>query len=343
MAYRVRNYNLTIGYLNIQGLHNKNGCKLPHLVSELNNDIEILSEIWACECDATVEGYNILAQVDPQKRAGVRKGRKSGGIRILIKTNLYKDVKVLKKSNNFVWFEINHRLLENLQSNLIICASYIHDITSTYFTPSIFDELSKDILGFCNQDTPLIIMGDMNARTSTLEEYSAHLADDHQVCSIEIDNHTIPISVRQNCDKETNSHGKNVIELCNTFNLKILNGRSNGDPLGNFTYYDEKLGASLVDYSICSQNFYKHIDNFMTLPHNELSDHCKIVTEINGYIANETSVNDSYDWKNIPKKFHWNNDVKKAFVDYFSGAQGKINEINQRIDAGLINSTGKMI
>ena len=90
---------LTIGYLNFQGLHNKNGCKLPHLASELNNDIEILSEIWACECNAMVEGYDILTQVDPQKRAGARKGRKSGGIRILIKSNLYKQVKVLKKSN----------------------------------------------------------------------------------------------------------------------------------------------------------------------------------------------------------------------------------------------------
>ena len=78
---------------------------------------------------------------------------------------------ILKKSNNFVRFEINHRILnKNLQNNLIICATYIHDITSKYFTPSIFDELNGDILSFCNQDTPLIIMGDMNARTASLEE-----------------------------------------------------------------------------------------------------------------------------------------------------------------------------
>ena len=81
-----------------------------------------------------------------------------------------------------MWFEINHRILENLQKKMIICATYIHDITSTYFTPSIFDELTKGILNFCNQDTPLVITGDMNARTAFLNEHSADLNDDHQTC-----------------------------------------------------------------------------------------------------------------------------------------------------------------
>lgn len=81
----------------------------------------------------------------------------------------------------------------------------------------------------------------------------------------------------------------------------------------------------------------------MTLPHNELSDHCKIVTEIKGYIANEALINDTYEWKSIPKKINWNDDFKKAFTNHLLGAEGKISEINQRIDAGLVNITGKMI
>ena len=81
----------------------------------------------------------------------------------------------------------------------------------------------------------------------------------------------------------------------------------------------------------------------MTLPHNELSDHCKTVTEIKGYIANEALINDTYEWKSIPKKINWNDDFKKAFTNHLLGAEGKISEINQRIDAGLVNSTGKMI
>ena len=78
-------HNLTLGYHNVSGLHNKNGCKVYDLIPELFNDIEIWSEIWACNCDISVKGYDILGQVDPQKRCDAKKGCKSGGIRILVK------------------------------------------------------------------------------------------------------------------------------------------------------------------------------------------------------------------------------------------------------------------
>ena len=186
-------------------------------------------------------------------------------------------------------------------------------------------------------------MGDMNARTASFAEKHIEPSSDHQNISIEIDNHTIPINARRNCDSVINYHGKKVIEFCNTYNLKILNGRSKGDPLGNFTYYDEKLGASVVDYSICNQDFYGHIENVMTLPQNELSDHCKIVTVIKGYIFDDTTVKDTYNWKDLPINIHWNDDTKTVFTNYLLKAENELNEINQRIDAGLINSTGKLI
>ena len=52
----------------------------------------------------------------------------------------------------------------------------------------------------------------------------------------------------------------------------ILNGRSKGHPLGNFTFFDPNIGASSIDYlTICNQSFYKNIKNVMVLPQNELS------------------------------------------------------------------------
>ena len=65
-------------------------------------------------------------------------------------------------------------------------------------------------------------MGDMNARTASLEEQPTDPSDDHQKNSIETANHTIPINTRRNCDNVINSHGKNIIEFCNTYNLKSL-------------------------------------------------------------------------------------------------------------------------
>ena len=82
--YREVCHNFKIGYKNSQGLHNKNGCKLDDCSKEFTCDIEILSETWGCNCEKnTFENYDILAQVDPQKHKGTKKGRKSGGIRDL--------------------------------------------------------------------------------------------------------------------------------------------------------------------------------------------------------------------------------------------------------------------
>ena len=343
MANLAEYHNPSIGYLNIQGLHNKNGCKLPHLIPELKCDIEIWSETWACKCKIEVEGYDILAKIDPQKKVGVSKGRKSGGICVLVKSYLFKQCNVIKKSNNFIWVEIHRSVIKNLEKNLIICAKYIHDITSVYYSPNIFQELSKDILDFGDQNTPLLIIGDMNARTSTSDENPPAPSIDHSECYIETENYNIQIKPRNNCDKEINAHGNKIIEICKSYNLQILNGRMDGDPLGNLTYFNENLGASAVDYCICSQNFFKYISNFMTLPQNELSDHCKIVTEIKGGLQENMTDKDNYDWKNLDENFIWDENCKEDFIKFLEGANHEISEINQRIEAGLVNSTGKKI
>ena len=108
-----RIHNLTIGYQNIQGLHNQNGCKLTHLTQNLKDDIEIWSETWACKCEISAEGYEVLAKVEPHKKLGVKKGRKSGGIIILVKKYLFKQMKVLKKSDHFIWLELDRRVIKN--------------------------------------------------------------------------------------------------------------------------------------------------------------------------------------------------------------------------------------
>ena len=78
--------------------------------------------------------------VEPQKHAGVKKkGRKSGGFIILIKKNIdRKFIKFAKISNNFVWIEVSKNVIENLNENLLIIASYINDINSTYYDDKIF-------------------------------------------------------------------------------------------------------------------------------------------------------------------------------------------------------------
>ena len=52
-----KSHNFKIGYKNIQGLHNKAGCKIGECSNELFCDIEVLSEVWGCSCEKRFPGY----------------------------------------------------------------------------------------------------------------------------------------------------------------------------------------------------------------------------------------------------------------------------------------------
>ena len=74
------------------------------------------------------------------------------------------------------------------------------------------------------------------------------------------------------------SHGNKIINFCKTFDFIILNGRTEGDPFGNYTHLNFNNGPSTIDYALCNKKCYELISNFLILPMNELSDHSKIVS-----------------------------------------------------------------
>ena len=120
-----------MGYQNIHGLHDAVGCKASRLESQLKNDIEMLSEIWGCECKLSFDDY-LIEKVEPQKHPGVNKGRKSGGFLILIRKNLKNKYKITKKSNNFVWIEFSKNLIQNIEGNFYIVTAYVLYLTCYY-------------------------------------------------------------------------------------------------------------------------------------------------------------------------------------------------------------------
>ena len=48
-------------------------------------------------------------------------------------------------------------------------------------------------------------------------------------------------------DGYVNSFGRKLLSLCKTTGLRILNGRHEGDKVGNFTFFGAN-GMSLIDY-----------------------------------------------------------------------------------------------
>ena len=126
-------------------------------------------------------------------------------------------------------------------------------------------------------DNNTIIMGDLNGRTKTKEDFIRDKNDKHSPI-----NRTLaytkddPLHERQNLDTHhVDEQGKLILALCKNASMRILNGRTRGDYNGNFTRYPSKISdnPSTIDYTLCSTNLIKEIISFSVLPFSGLSDH----------------------------------------------------------------------
>lgn len=81
----------------------------------------------------------------------------------------------------------------------------------------------------------------------------------------------------------------------------------------------------------------------MVLPQNELSDHSKIVTELKETPNMGSHTPDNYKWEILQNKFIWDENQKTHFINYLENDNDRISDIKQRIEAGLIGSTGNKI
>ncbi len=88
-----------------------------------------------------IDGYTPII-LDQNKHRYTSKGRSSGSIVIWYKNSLADQVKLCKKTPNYIWIQI---------SSLAICGIYIPAEQSNYFDENIFEDLSKDITEFTQE------------------------------------------------------------------------------------------------------------------------------------------------------------------------------------------------
>ena len=96
----------------------------------------------------------------------------------------------------------------------------------------------------------MILLGDMNARTGVLNDFICN----DQPIPIDWESDYIPdidLKPRNNMDAGINEYSKSLINMCQSFKLRILNSRILGDLLGQFTSYHYN-GNSMVDYALIS-------------------------------------------------------------------------------------------
>ena len=103
-------------------------------------------------------------------------------------------------------------------------------------------------------------MGDLNART---RKYSDSVCKEgNNLITNDQSEFSLCPTQRNSFDNELNSHGKRLLEICKSADLRILNGRVSGDSLRRVTFHGEN-GVNVVDYTVCDQDLLSRVANFV--------------------------------------------------------------------------------
>ena len=128
----------------------------------------------------------------------------------------------------------------------------------------------------------------------------------------------------------------------------ILNGRTKEDYWGNFTHYNKNKGASSVDLAIISCKIFENVKRFMVLPQLDISDHYKILTQIdniNQTYSAKPEERETYNWLKLPNKYKWEEKHTEKYKRVLDSEEIRrlIFQAEQSLEAGLIESTGSKI
>ena len=191
-----------------------------------------------------------------------------GGVAIMMKDGLASHSHVIRKhaESGILWVGI--ALPNRRPISLAVC--YLPPHGSTYYSQtgismaSHFDTLRADVAEF-SVHSSIIMCGDFNARTGSRSDIlECDWADMERVGLpvVEAGVSSAPMAhrlpPRRTCDRRTvNAPGERLLELCQSSQLVILNGRLPGDmdvvSGGAFTFRARgRQGRSLIDYFIAS-------------------------------------------------------------------------------------------
>ena len=210
-----------------------------------------------------------------------KRGRKSGGLMIFVKKEIYKYFTKVKESDNSIWIKIeNIKCSGYISQSIYLCFCYVKPYKSKDLSEHIFSQLTTEISYFQSLGE-VLISGDFNARTGDLTDFIPHdsTTETFSDCPLPLDYSPDPTLPRSNTDNQTNLHGELLTTLCKTLNLRILNGRFMGDSLGYCTFYNFN-GSSCVDYMLATNRVLHNVMYFNVLPPTELSDHSIICTRL---------------------------------------------------------------
>ena len=182
----------------------------------------------------------------------------------------------------------------------------------------------------------LLIMGDLNARTGIEDDF---LSTDKIVPDLEEYREILNDNCqkRVSCDKVRNKFGKELLDFCKTYAVRILNGRAGEDSrVGNFTFIGPS-GNSVIDYAICSDKMLQQINDFKIGERTE-SSHLPVIISlpINSFVErNQMKIKTN----EVFTKYNFDETIKDSYRDTLSHKlnTGKMTELVSEIESSESN------
>ena len=188
-----------------------------------------------------------------------RRGRPSGGVVVLVHRSCLPFVKNIEcRYDNMICLKIGKDCV-GADRDVILVALYVPPYQSPYYKQSDTNcsiyQLEEFLLNFyqSGDNSYLMVAGDLNARIGSWDLDSDDAFDN--ACGPEEKD----MGSRHSQDTCTNPFGKVLIDFCQTFSCKPLNGNHSGDTDGRFTFVSSQ-GNSVIDYFLMSAELFSCLD-----------------------------------------------------------------------------------
>ncbi|RUM93601.1 MAG: hypothetical protein DSZ28_07615 [Thiothrix sp.] len=233
---------------------------------------------------------------------------------------------------NVLVFKVSKDLFLTEKDILLFCA-YVPPVGSPFYDDRVASNgillLEQCIIDTLQKysDCYLMLCGDLNARTGTVNPCSFH--DPRNVQS-DIR------KLRASQDQTINAFGKSLLSLCVSFDLTIVNGNLIGDNPGGFTFLSAN-GNSVVDYHIISNDLL-HICQCLRLAASPLSPHMCLEMDLETNKVDDTLTSEVAMGQ---KRIEWDERSSELFSNRLrtclasNGIVGQIHDPNVEIDVDL--------
>ena len=217
------------------------------------HDILVFTETWLGEGQLApdIAGYRAFHYGRPH---ALQAGPSRGGVACYVREELYHHIShdSSDASNSFAALRISKEAGFTRDLYLFVC--YLAPRANTRIsmaTRGIWLELQERV-GDALSKGQVLMVGDLNARTGNKADFTLDaILEEHYQLGAE------PSCTHRNSqDTVVNSHGRQLLKLCQQSGLRIANGRVSGDEVGGFTFVSPTGDASLVDYVVaCPESF----------------------------------------------------------------------------------------